>query len=460
MSFIQKNIGKTYSHAEFRKIFKKSGLSVMEIYPNILIGFNTVYITNIDDITDLKSRDALKELVGEKKLSIIERYQNLMKYESPEQRTSGWYNMRKMIIGGSEVASVIGTNKYNSRYQLIKSKVMAVEFALGGKQNVHHGIKFEPCANWMYETMNNAIVNERGLIQHPTYKFLGASPDGVVSETTRDGKLNPNVGTLVEYKCVTSRQIFKSGPIKGTQVPIYYYEQMQAQLECCDLDVCHFAQYKIVECAEDKYNNHESEYKGIVLLKMSKKEKMKYFSYEYIIGLIEEHFDTLKVKRFTKSTLDVEINYSIECLKKHYLTKDTYEKAFLYYYEVAQNKIAKFICEYETAKFEYSFEKNDGENNEDWLNRRSNELTHNDPDVEIKAIYWIMTDYAQCTVLKDPMWIENHKHVIEESWKLINFYRDRPEYLHVIDNKLMLSDDEKVEMLLKNYIENNEGCTN
>ena len=61
-----------------------------------------------------------------------------------------------------------------------------------------------------------------GCIRHPTINFLAASPDGIDED-----------GTMIEIKCVYSRKI--------TGIPKkVYYDQMQLQMEVCNLNKCIF----------------------------------------------------------------------------------------------------------------------------------------------------------------------------------------------------------------------------
>jgi hypothetical protein len=92
------------------------------------------------------------------------------------------------------------------------------------------------------------IVDEFGLLGHPKYDFLGASPDGICTPYCRD-KITPSplVGRMLEIKCPLMRKIKYSGEIKGEICPDYYWCQVQQQLECCDLDECDFVQCNIEE---------------------------------------------------------------------------------------------------------------------------------------------------------------------------------------------------------------------
>lgn len=56
----------------------------------------------------------------------------------------------------------------------------------------------------IYERRNGVSIKEFGLIAHPTVPFLGASPDGIVQNSS-----NPLVpkGTMLEIKCPPTRVI-------------------------------------------------------------------------------------------------------------------------------------------------------------------------------------------------------------------------------------------------------------
>ena len=112
---------------------------------------------------------------------------------------------------------------------------------------MHWGQKFEPLSVMIYEHMYNSKIEDFGCIQHPTYKFLGASPDGIIVES-KTGRY----GRMLEIKNPVSREI--------TGIPKKeYWIQMQLQMEVCDLDECDFLETKFVEYPDyDSYRNDSS----------------------------------------------------------------------------------------------------------------------------------------------------------------------------------------------------------
>ena len=104
----------------------------------------------------------------------------------------------------------------------------------------------------MYEHIYNVKVTEFGCLPSEKYKFLGASPDGICSAHTLDGKFSDKLGTMLEIKCPFKRPIKHGGEINGEICPNYYFWQIQQQLQCCNLYKCDFWQCNIAE-----YNSRE-----------------------------------------------------------------------------------------------------------------------------------------------------------------------------------------------------------
>ena len=176
----------------------------------------------------------------------------------PEQKSQAWFDMRNNFITASAGAQAIGESKYEKPIELIKQKI-GLGKPFGENFNVHHGKKFEKIAILIYENIYNNKVGEFGLVPHMGSKeqevvpFLGASPDGICTCTTLDGKFSPMVGRMLEIKCVTSRIINTEGDEDGVITPHYYWVQVQLQLECCNLEECDFWQCKLEDGVIKKY---------------------------------------------------------------------------------------------------------------------------------------------------------------------------------------------------------------
>lgn len=221
----------------------------------------------------------------------IFRYLSSIKY--PKQRSSEWFILRDELISASDGGTVVGLNPHEQEFGFITKKVHGKPFK--SSVDCYHGRKYEQVATMIYEYRMNVKVKEFGLCRHPKYKFLGASPDGIVSEfklKTRDGRTwdeinaelelieDPKdkqkyleafgfktrfVGRMLEIKCPLRRKIIldENAPevygvhgekitdlakdVKRGVCPTYYWVQVQLQLQCCELDECDFWQSEIWE---------------------------------------------------------------------------------------------------------------------------------------------------------------------------------------------------------------------
>lgn len=142
------------------------------------------------------------------------------------------------------------SNPYKSLNQFIIDKCSPIlEYkdtitTLWGKQ-------YEDIACRFYSLLTKEHINEFGLVNHYRNKWLAASPDGITDN-----------GIMLEIKCPLKRSIV------DCYIPFYYYVQTQIQLECCNLDTCHYLECKIEEIEKDNFWNKEenlSIYDGILI---------------------------------------------------------------------------------------------------------------------------------------------------------------------------------------------------
>jgi len=138
-----------------------------------------------------------------------------------DQRSDEWFKLRGNMLTASDLASSLGMNFFKKPDELMLEKCGYKKFS--GNENTARGIRLEPIVRDMYDAKYNTKTYEIGLLVHPTYKWLGGSPDGVTAE-----------GLLIEIKCPK-----KLSP----KIPDYYFPQVQLLLEIMDLDACDFVQY-------------------------------------------------------------------------------------------------------------------------------------------------------------------------------------------------------------------------
>jgi putative phage-type endonuclease len=128
------------------------------------------------------------------------------------------------MITASDAASAIGDNHYESPDSFIRKKVLRTKW--GGNAATEHGTLLEPFVRDLYDKKFGKNTTEIGLVQHPTYPFIGGSADGITDD-----------GILLEIKCPLTRKI-------ENKVPKYYLPQIQLLLEILDFEDCDFVQYK------------------------------------------------------------------------------------------------------------------------------------------------------------------------------------------------------------------------
>ena len=188
------------------------------------------------------------ELDDEECAIIEQKIQLLRDAPQPVQRTPEWYIFRWNLITASNAWKAFDSQ--SNINQLIYEKCQPIKTDLDVDDGVkmvnvntslHWGQKYEPLSVIIYEDKYDTVVEDFGCIQHNHYKFVGASPDGIIVNKESD-----RYGRMLEIKNVVSREI--SGIPKKE-----YWTQMQLQMEVCDLDSCDFLETKFVE-----YNDGDS----------------------------------------------------------------------------------------------------------------------------------------------------------------------------------------------------------
>jgi len=186
-----------------------------------------------------------------------EQVERLIKIPQPEQRSEEWYLFRDSMLTASDWGTILGMNPYSNSNQLLLKKC-GKNTPFPSNAAIDWGVKYEDVAVQIYEQRNQVEILLFGCIRHPTINFLGASPDGISKD-----------GIMLEIKCPSRRQI--TGII-----PQYYWCQVQAQLEVCELDRCDFLECNIKEyMGREEYlnDNFEGDYtknnlnfeKGVVM---------------------------------------------------------------------------------------------------------------------------------------------------------------------------------------------------
>jgi hypothetical protein len=300
---------------------------------------------------------------------IKEKINHLKNKPQPEQRTKEWYQFRYNLITASNAYKAF--ENQSTKNQLIYEKCQPLNQNLVNNSEdikevvlvntnttLHWGQKYEPLSLKIYEDTYNTKVADFGCIQHDTYKYVGASPDGI--------NVDPNsqrYGRMLEIKNIVNREI--DGIPKKE-----YWIQMQLQMEVCDLDECDFIETKFIEyndyngyledTNEELFEDEDgNEFKNICL---SKGDKMK--------GQII-YFHTKEGKPFyVYKPLDIIHPYDIKAWE---------EKTIGYYQE----------------------------------NPEFNNFTF------MKTIYWKLEEISCVLVCRNKQWFKDNIKELEELWKIV-----------------------------------------
>ena len=154
-----------------------------------------------------------------------------------EQRSDEWFTARCGKATGSRIADIVAKTK--SGYSASRANYMAqlvVERMTGkvaesfSNAAMDWGTEQEPYARAAYEAHSGVLVDEVGMVDHPTVEMSGASPDGLVGE---DG--------LVEIKCPTTATHIET--LMEKAAPKKYIDQMQWQMACTGRKWCDFVSF-------------------------------------------------------------------------------------------------------------------------------------------------------------------------------------------------------------------------
>ena len=304
-----------------------------------------------------------------------EKFIELRKIISPIQGSDGWFALRNKRMTASDAGTTSGVNQYEHPWNFIFKKVDPPTFK--GNSATYHGKKYEKIATMVYEYRKNVTVEDFGMLPHPDYDYIGASPDGIVGLYKHDGiHLTDQVGTALEIKCPVTRKIVQDedGDIYGDICPKYYFMQILLQLEVCDLEKCDFWQCNITE-----YQDREEFYE-----------------------------DTHETERFRSKETDMEKGCVIEMLKRNVENPNVIDHSSHIY----------------PPKITMTPEECDA-----WIEEQK-KLLENDEDRYISKILWWKLNVTNCTLInRDKELFLKLEPTFRKMWDHVLFFRaNRKEY--------------------------------
>ncbi len=140
------------------------------------------------------------------------------------QGSKDWLNERRFSIGGSEIATIIGKNKYSSIENLVAQKISISSFE--GNTATRWGNLFENMTELIFKSLflkNNKIYTT-GSIPHKNIKYHKYSPDGLCVIKIAD-----------KYKIILLEFKAPLCSVPENVIPAHYLPQIKAGLSTLEL---------------------------------------------------------------------------------------------------------------------------------------------------------------------------------------------------------------------------------
>ena len=154
------------------------------------------------------------------------------------QGTPEWFAQRLGHVTASRMSDVLAKGKAGEAVTRQKYRMQIIAERVSGRvaesftsAAMEWGTEHEPLARIRYEADTGHFVDEAEFCTHPTIKWLGASPDGVIS----------GVNALIEIKCPNTQTHL--GYRLDNKSPAAYINQMQCQMWVTGATYCDFVSY-------------------------------------------------------------------------------------------------------------------------------------------------------------------------------------------------------------------------
>ena len=158
-----------------------------------------------------------------------------------EQRSEEWFKQRLGHVTASRMSEALskGTGVTRDKYkmQLISERLTGQSEKSFSNEYMERGVQQEKFALMRYEADTNCIVDEAEFYTHPTIKWLGASPDGLLMD--EDGSIKG----LIEIKCLKTENHLEFFLSESPKIPAKYIVQMQCQMWVTGAEWCDFVSF-------------------------------------------------------------------------------------------------------------------------------------------------------------------------------------------------------------------------
>ena len=153
------------------------------------------------------------------------------------QGSAEWLAARAGCLTASAIADMIAKTKTgeaasraNLRARLVAERLTGIPQDGFSNAAMQWGNEQEPFARAAYEIHSGNLVDQTGLVMHPSIPYAGASPDGLIDDCG-----------LVEIKCPNTATHIKY--LLSGDAPKEYQPQMLWQMECTERKWCDFVSF-------------------------------------------------------------------------------------------------------------------------------------------------------------------------------------------------------------------------
>lgn len=153
------------------------------------------------------------------------------------QGSAAWLAERAGHVTASRISDVMAkvktgesASRANYRAELVAQRLTGTIEEGFTNSAMAHGTEYEPIARAKYEMATGVDVEQVGFIVHPSIKWTGASPDGLVSDAGLVEIKCPNTATHIDY-------------LLKEVAPSKYHYQMLWQMACTGREWCDFVSF-------------------------------------------------------------------------------------------------------------------------------------------------------------------------------------------------------------------------
>lgn len=160
---------------------------------------------------------------------------NTMQYIDYTEDT--WLEERRKGIGGSDVAAILGENKYSSPLKVYKDKVEGIRTDVSDKVFVRKGKDLEGFVRNVYctpmlEKMGYEVIHPQHIFINPAFPWIRANLDGLAIPKINEFGFRENFenNIVIEIKWVSEWAEDAWCDERYNYVPIHYYMQVQTYM--------------------------------------------------------------------------------------------------------------------------------------------------------------------------------------------------------------------------------------